>query len=109
RLLALIWGRIPFRGFALRRPIPGSGKIHHLSSGGGISHAGDRGLFLVLARLRRTRHRRSRSVLVFWCLRLGRGGLILRRRIDFDRFHLSRLGGIVYLPSVGNILFIVSH
>ena len=48
RLLALIRGRSLFRGLALRRPIPGSGKIHHLSSGGGISHAGDRGLFLVL-------------------------------------------------------------
>ena len=134
RLLALIRGRSLFRGLALCLPIPGSGKIHHFPSRGGISHAGDRGLLLVLARLRCTLHRRSRSVLIFGSLlirrsrllrrrgrchfgrtlyhggiRLGRGGLILHRGIGFDRFHLSQLGGLVYLPSVGNILFIVSH
>ena len=42
-------------------------------------------------------------------LRLGRGGLILHRGTGFDRLHFSRLGGLVYLPSVGNTLFIVSH
>ena len=42
-------------------------------------------------------------------LRLGRGGLILHRRISFDRLIFSRLGRIAYLPSVGDILFIVSH
>ena len=47
RLLALIRGRSLFRRLALRRPIPGSGKIHHLSSGDGISHTGNRGLLLV--------------------------------------------------------------
>ena len=132
RLLVLIRGRSLFLGLALRRSFPGSSKIHYLSSGGGISHAGDRGLFLVLARLRRTLFRRSRSVLVFgglltrwsWLLRrrgcyhrgrilyhrslrFGRGGLILHRGSSL--LYLSQLGGIVYLPSVGNILFIVSH
>src|SRR5699024_831129 len=92
----------------------------------------DRGLLLVLARLRHTLF--SRSVLFFGSLltrrsrllrrkglyhlgrifyhgglRLGRGGLILHRGIGFDRLHLSRLGRLVYLPSVWNILFIVSH
>ena len=135
RLLVLILvSHSLFRGLALRRPIPGSCKIHYFPSGGGISHAGDRGLLLVLARLRRTLHRRSRSVLVFGnlltrrslllrCeggyhlgsifyhggLRLGRGGLILHRGIGFDRLHLSRFWALVHLPSVGNILFIVSH
>ena len=78
RLLALIRGRSLFRGLALRRPIPGSGKIHHLSRGGGISHAGDRGLLLVLAQ-RRTLLRRSRSVLIFGSL-LTRRSRLLRRR-----------------------------
>ena len=147
RLLALIRGSSLFRGLALRRPISGSGKIYNLSSGGGITHTGDRGLLLVLTQLRRTLFRRSRSVLVFGLLtrrsrllrrrvgnclslnglfrrrgryhlerifyhgslRLGRGGLILHRGIGFDRLNLSRLGGLVYLPGVGNILFIVSH
>ena len=107
RLLVLILGRSLFRGLSLRRPIPSSGKIHHLSSGGGISHAGDRGLLLVLARLRCTLHRRS--ILFFGSLRLGRGGLILHRGSSFGRLYLSRLGGLVYLLSVGNTLFIVSH
>ena len=101
RLLALIRGRRLFRGLALHCPFPGSGKIYYLSSRGGISHAGDRGLLLVLARLRRTLYHGG--------LRLGRDGLILHRGIGFDRLHLSRLGGLVHLPSVGNILFIVSH
>ena len=117
RLLALIRGRSLFRGLALRRPIPGSGKIHHLSSGGGISHAGDRGLLLVLAR-RRTLLRRSRSVLGFgsllirrsWLirhrgcyhrgcilyhriLRFGRGGLFLHRESIFGGLYFSWLGG----------------
>jgi len=108
RLLVLILGRSLFRGLAFRCSFPGSGKIPHFSSGGGISHAGDRGLLLVLAR-RRTRFRRSRSILIFWGLRLGRGGLNLHRGSSFGRLYLSRLGGLVYLPSVGNILFIVSH
>ena len=134
RLLALILGRSLFRGLALRRPIPGSGKIHHFPSGGGISHAGDRGLLLVLARRRHTLLRRSRSVLAFGNLlisqsrllrrrgryhlgrtfyhggpRLGRGGLIMHRGIGFDRLRLFRLGGLARFPSVGNILFIVNH
>ena len=108
RLLALILGRSLFRGLAFRRSFLGSGKIHHFSSGGGLSHAGDRGLLLILTR-RRTLFRRSRSVLVFGSLRLGRGGLILHRGNSFGRLYLSRLGGVAYIPGVGNILFIVSH
>ena len=42
-------------------------------------------------------------------IRLGRGGLILHRGSSFDRLYFSRLRGIVYLPGVRNILFIVSH
>lgn len=108
RLLALIRGNSFFRGLALRRPIPGSGKIHHLSSGGRITHTGDRGLLLVLAR-RCISFRRSRSVLVFGSLLLGLGGLILHRKSSFGRLYFSRLGGIVYISTVGNIPFIVSH
>ena len=33
---------------------------------------------------------------------LGQGGLILHRGSSFSRLYLSRLGGIVYLPGVGN-------
>ena len=134
RLLVPIRGRSLFRGLALRRSFPGSSKIHYLSSGGGISHAGDRGLLLVLARRRHTLLGRSRSALVFgnlltyWSqllrrrglyhlgrifyhgdLRLGRGGLILHRGSSFVRLYFSRLGRIVHFPSVGNTLFIVSH
>ena len=101
RLLALVRGRSLFRGLVLHCPFPGSGKIYYLSSRGGISHAGDRGLFLVLARLRHT--------LYLGGLSLGRGGLILHRGSSFGRLYLSRLGGLVYLSGVGNILFIVSH
>ena len=105
------------RGVVLRRPIPGGGKIHHLSRRGGSSHAGDRGLLLVLAR-RRTLLRRSRSVLGFgsllirrsWLirhrgcyhrgcilyhriLRFGRGGLFLHRESIFGGLYFSWLGG----------------
>ena len=106
RLLALILGRSLFRGLALRRPIPGSGKIHHFPSGGGISHAGDRGLLLVLAR---RRHTLLRRIFYHGSPRLGRGGLIMHRGIGFDRLRLFRLGGLARFPSVGNILFIVNH
>lgn len=92
-------GPQPFPGLALRRPIPGSGKIHHFPSGGGLSHAGNRGLLLVLTRLRRT--------LYLGGLRLGWGGLILHRGSSFGRLHLSRLGGLSTFPASG-ILFLSS-
>lgn len=47
--------------------------------------------------------------LSFGASALAGGGLILRQGSSFSRLYLSLLGGIVYLPSVGNILFIVSH
>lgn len=40
---------------------------------------------------------------------LGRRGLIQQRESSFARFYFSRIGGIVYLSSIGNIIFIVSH
>lgn len=49
------------------------------------------------------------AALILGSLRLGRGGLILRRRSSFSRRCLSRRGGIVYLPGVGNTLFVVSR
>ena len=40
---------------------------------------------------------------------LAVGGLILHRKSSFGRLYFSRLGGIVYISTVGNIPFIVSH
>ena len=51
----------PSHGF----PISGDGKIHRLSSGDMISYAGDCGLLIIFARLRRSLLKRRRDILVF--------------------------------------------
>ncbi len=68
RLLVIIRGSRLFRGLTICRPFPSGSKICFLSSRDGISHAGERDLLLVLARLRRTPLSRSRSVLFFGSL-----------------------------------------
>ena len=86
---------LPFLGF----PISGGGKIYRLSSGDMISHAGDRGLRIILARLRRTLYHGG--------IRLGRGGPILCRGSIFGELYLSRLGGSSSFP-VSGIFFLSS-
>lgn len=55
-------------------PISNNAKIHCLSSGEMISHAGDHSPLIILARLRRTLLRRSKSILVFGDLLTARTG-----------------------------------
>ena len=54
----------------------------------------------------------SRGGRLFSCdrgLRLGWGGLILHCGSSFGRLYFFGSGGTVYLPGVGETLFIVSH
>ena len=138
RLLALIRGHSLFRRLILRRSIPSSGKIHHISSEGRITHGlsmseivvcfsslpvcgtssldGARtslslgaslplgaGCFAMGGRLPPWTHLLSRGISPW------PGRAILGRGNSFGRLYLSQLGGIVYLPGIGNILFIVSY
>ena len=101
-------GQQLFPGLALRRPIPAAVKSTTFQRGR-ITHTGDRGLssrpcpavYLPLDG--------AGASLFFGSLRLGLGGLILHRKSSFGRLSTFPGLGIVYISTVGNIPFIVSH
>ena len=81
RLAVLFPSKLPSLGF----PISGDGKIHRRFSTGRISHAGDRGLLLVLARLR--------------CTLLGKAGAALSLGASTTRTGYSAIGGVTTLDA----------